>query len=75
MEQSIYEKIDALITQAISDDRRAVARLMTYIEQDTKLAAIVKKIHPHTGNAYIIGITGLPGAGKSTPTMRWQKYS
>jgi len=69
MEQSIYEKIDALITQAISDDRRAVARLMTYIEQDTKLAAyIVKKIHPHTGNAYIIGITGSPGAGKSTLT-------
>jgi LAO/AO transport system kinase len=67
MEQN--EQINLLIDQALADNRRAIARLMTFIEQDEKLASyIIKKMHPHTGKAYIIGITGSPGAGKSTLT-------
>lgn len=62
-------EIDTLIENAKNGNRRATARLMTMIEQDDKLASeIVKKIHPLTGNAYVIGITGSPGAGKSTLT-------
>ena len=64
-----FEQIDTLIKQAISNDRRSIARLITLIEQDAKMASyIVKQIHPYTGKAYIIGITGAPGSGKSTLT-------
>ena len=61
------EQIESLIRQALSDDRRSIARLITLIESDGNFASfIVKKIHPFTGKAYIIGITGAPGSGKST---------
>ena len=48
-------------------DVRAVARLLTLIENEEKEAEnILKEIWKSTGNSYIIGITGPPGAGKST---------
>ena len=48
-------------------DVRAVARLLTLIENEEKEAEnILKDIWNSTGNSYIIGITGPPGAGKST---------
>ena len=48
-------------------DTRAVARLITLIENEDPIAEdILKKIWPNTGKSYIIGITGPPGAGKST---------
>lgn len=48
-------------------DTRAVARLITLIEnEDPKAEYILKKIWRSTGKSYIIGITGPPGAGKST---------
>ena len=50
-----------------SDDRRALARLITLIERGGDQAvSILEAVHPHAGNAYVIGITGPPGAGKST---------
>lgn len=59
--------IDELIDRLLKGDKRAAARLITLVENDEEKAReIVKKIHPHTGNAYIVGITGPPGAGKST---------
>lgn len=59
--------IDDLIKRMLQGDRRATARLITLVENDEEKAVdIVKKIYPHTGNAYVIGITGPPGAGKST---------
>ncbi|MDI3474973.1 MAG: GTPase [Thermococcaceae archaeon] len=59
--------IDELIDRMLKGDKRAAARLITLVENDEEKAReIVKKIHPHTGNAYIVGITGPPGAGKST---------
>ncbi|MDE0742138.1 MAG: methylmalonyl Co-A mutase-associated GTPase MeaB [Candidatus Poseidoniia archaeon] len=46
---------------------RAVARLLTLIEnEDKSVEPILKNIWPLTGKSYIIGITGPPGAGKST---------
>ena len=48
-------------------DIRSVARLITLIENEDPLAeSILKKVWNKTGNSHIIGITGPPGAGKST---------
>jgi LAO/AO transport system kinase len=48
-------------------DLRALARAMTLIENDApEAAAIVRELFPQTGRAYLIGLTGPPGAGKST---------
>ncbi len=51
----------------INGDIRAVAKLMRDID-DGFISAIdeLKNLFPYTGNAYIVGITGPPGAGKST---------
>jgi LAO/AO transport system kinase len=46
---------------------RALARAMTLIENDApEAAAIVRELFPSSGRAYLIGLTGPPGAGKST---------
>ncbi len=56
-----------LVQAAIAGDRRAIARLITLIESEIKEApAILAEIYPYTGRAYVIGITGAPGSGKST---------
>ena len=56
-----------LIEKLLNGNSRAVARLITLVENDIKAAEnIVKAIYSHTGNAYILGITGSPGSGKST---------
>ncbi|MEC8446722.1 MAG: methylmalonyl Co-A mutase-associated GTPase MeaB, partial [Candidatus Thermoplasmatota archaeon] len=48
-------------------DIRSVARLITLIENEDEIAeSILKKVWKNTGNSYIIGVTGPPGAGKST---------
>ncbi|MBI4233587.1 MAG: methylmalonyl Co-A mutase-associated GTPase MeaB, partial [Chloroflexi bacterium] len=59
--------LQELVQQTRSGDRRALARLITLIERGGQEAArVLEAIHPHTGRAYVIGITGPPGAGKST---------
>ncbi len=59
--------IDDLISRMLKGDKRAVARLITLVENDDEKAReIVKKIYKYTGNAHVIGITGPPGSGKST---------
>ncbi len=56
-----------LINNLKEKDVRSVARLLTLIEDEDKMAeSIIKKIWKHTGKSYIVGITGPPGAGKST---------
>jgi LAO/AO transport system kinase len=59
----------ALVEGALSGERASIARLISMVERggDTAHAAIAK-LYPHTGSAYTIGITGAPGAGKSTLT-------
>ncbi len=56
-----------IIKRLKKKDVRAIARLLTFIENEDELAEnILKKIWRHTGNSHIIGITGPPGAGKSS---------
>jgi len=56
-----------LIEKLLNGNSRAVARLITLVENDIKAAEnIINAIYSHTGKAYILGITGAPGSGKST---------
>ena len=61
------ESLESLIHSALSGDKKAIARLITLVENDEEKAReIVRRIYPHTGKAYVVGITGPPGSGKST---------
>ena len=54
-------------TRVLRGDRRAVARLITLIEnQNPDAQEALRLLYPSTGMAFLIGITGPPGAGKST---------
>ncbi len=60
-----------LIDKMLSGDRASLARLITLAESRHKsLAGILKRLGPKMGDPYIIGITGPPGAGKSTITNK-----
>ena len=56
-----------LADAAIAGDRRALARLLTAVENRTPIAeAAMRRLYPLAGKAHIVGITGPPGSGKST---------
>jgi len=58
---------DALVAGALTGDRRLLARLISAVEDGEAVgAAAVAALMPHTGRARTIGVTGPPGAGKST---------
>jgi LAO/AO transport system kinase len=51
----------------LGGDRLALARLITRVENRTpEVAEIMRAVHARTGRAYVLGMTGPPGAGKST---------
>ena len=63
--------IESLITGVINGDRILLAQAITLIEsqrEDDEVAAtaLLEKIMSHTGNSIRLGITGVPGVGKST---------
>ncbi|HVG20746.1 MAG TPA: methylmalonyl Co-A mutase-associated GTPase MeaB [Blastocatellia bacterium] len=60
------------VTQKIlSGDKRSIARAISAIEDARpESLELLKEIFPHTGKALVIGITGSPGAGKSTLVNR-----
>lgn len=56
-----------LVDRLLRGDKRAAARIISMIEdREPEAEKIIRLLHPHTGKAHIIGLTGPPGAGKST---------
>ena len=65
---------EKLINGLLTNDRRSISRSISISENDDPVASeILKKIYNKTGKAYRIGITGPPGAGKSTITNQLTK--
>lgn len=63
-----------LVEGVLKGNRVALSKTITAVENEYEEAAeIMTEIYPHTGNAYVIGITGSPGAGKSTLTDKLAK--
>lgn len=59
--------MEKLLNNAFKGDPRSIGRLISFVEADTPSAKeIMKQVYPRTGKAKVIGITGSPGAGKST---------
>jgi len=57
------------LDRALSGDVRALARLLSLVEDESpRMREVVKDLLPRTGRARIIGLTGAPGVGKSTMT-------
>jgi len=56
-----------LVEEMLEGSQRALSRLITLAEdQSPQLSEVMKAVYPHLGKAYSIGVTGPPGAGKST---------
>ena len=56
-----------LVEGVLQGKRRDLARLITLIEdEDPSADEALSKLYKHTGKAFIIGVTGPPGSGKST---------
>jgi LAO/AO transport system kinase len=59
--------VEALVEGVRSGDRRALARAITLVESSDPLAyELIRELYPETGRAYVVGVTGPPGVGKST---------
>jgi len=57
----------SLAERVLAGDARSIARAISLIEDEAPAGAVlIRDIYPRTGRAYLIGVTGPPGAGKST---------
>lgn len=57
----------SLVDRVLAGDARAVARAISLVEDETPAGAeLIRSVYSRTGRAYIVGVTGPPGAGKST---------
>lgn len=66
--------VDRLIDNSLKGDKLSIARLISMVERGHEQAPyVMEKIYPYSGNAYYIGVTGPPGAGKSTTVDRLVK--
>jgi LAO/AO transport system kinase len=63
--------LDNIVERLLHGDRRALARMVTLIENELPQAhRYLAELYQHDGQAHIIGVTGSPGAGKSTLVTR-----
>ena len=61
----------ALVERMLAGDRLALARLITHVEnRSAAVPAIMQAVHARARDAYVLGVTGPPGAGKSTVVDR-----
>jgi LAO/AO transport system kinase len=59
--------VDGVARAVCAGEPRAVARALSLVEESAEGAApLLARLHPHTGRAVVVGVTGPPGAGKST---------
>jgi LAO/AO transport system kinase len=59
--------VSEVVRRLLTGNRRAVGKVITQIENDDESVEIImRSIYPRTGHAYVVGMTGPPGAGKST---------
>ncbi len=63
--------VDSFVAGILNGDRRMVAKTITLIESSLKMHQqqafkVIEKVLPHTGKSIRLGITGVPGVGKST---------
>jgi len=64
---TVAGKDERLVERLLEGDRRALARTISLVEDhDPRGWELVREIYPHTGKARMVGLTGAPGAGKST---------
>src|SRR5689334_1770713 len=67
IEKTTASSLDSFVERIRSGDVRALARAITAIEDSSAQAIrLMKALFPYSGNATVIGLTGSPGAGKST---------
>ncbi len=65
----VSDEIDELVAGARRGEARAVAKLISLVEDESPLLREVSAaLAPHTGRAHVVGLTGPPGVGKSTST-------
>jgi LAO/AO transport system kinase len=58
---------ETLAAAVRAGDRRALARAITLVENGDPMAyEVVREVYPETGSAYVVGVTGPPGVGKSS---------
>ncbi|MFD5455823.1 methylmalonyl Co-A mutase-associated GTPase MeaB, partial [Streptomyces olivaceus] len=63
------QDVSSLVAQAREGRPRAVARLISLVEgASPQLREVMEVLAPLTGGAYVVGLTGSPGVGKSTST-------
>jgi LAO/AO transport system kinase len=60
-------RVKDLTKRVLARDVRAISRALTLVENASESGILLhQSLYPHTGNAFIVGITGSPGAGKSS---------
>jgi LAO/AO transport system kinase len=66
----VADPSEALVEGTLAGDGRSIGRLISRVESGGDVGEVMNALYPNTGNAYSVGVTGSPGAGKSTLTDR-----